>query len=287
MKDGGFGSGAMTWVIIAIVVTAAVVGGFIGMGYLSSSNKNSSGSAGNSGESGANNTTHVIHSWSIYLSDDGKNYALTKIIKAKPLDNGLAQWSGYVKIQVFGKNNTPLSGVNVTLDGCGIKESGRTNSSGIAVFKLQNVTLPSGSAQDEIKVRMEYHGEKKFDMLTVIRGSGEDREIGSWVIYVGNSNGGFNLTKVIKAHTTSTGEAVWSGKIKIVVKDQNDNPLADVKVVLNGCGVNESGYTNSSGTVIIMLQNVTLPSGVQQDQIEVKMIYEGLEKSDSLTVIRG
>ncbi len=116
--------------------------------------------------------------------------------------------------------------------------------------------------------------------------------INSWQIYISNgSSGSFNLTKVIKAHTDTTGEAKWSGQVKIVIEDQNGHPLPNVKVVLDGCGVTEAGQTDSNGTAVITLNDVTLPSGVQQDQIQVKMQYPGLigeqTKTDTITVIRG
>ncbi len=115
-------------------------------------------------------------------------------------------------------------------------------------------------------------------------------EIASWQIYIDNGYG-FNLTKVITAHTTSTGEAKWSGQVKIVIYDENGEPLPNVKVVLDGCGVTEAGQTDSNGTVIITLNDVTLPSGAQQDQIQVKMQYPTnvgeQTKTDTITVIRS
>ncbi len=110
--------------------------------------------------------------------------------------------------------------------------------------------------------------------------------ITSWVIEI---NG--NQTKVIKAQTQADGRALWSGDVTITVYDQNGHPLPNVKVVLDGCGITEAGQTDANGQVTIHLNNVTLPSGVQQDEIQVKMQYPGLigeqTKTDTLTVIRS
>ncbi len=110
--------------------------------------------------------------------------------------------------------------------------------------------------------------------------------INSWVIKVGN-----NQTKVIKAQTQTDGTAKWTGDVTISVYDQNGHPLPNVKVVLDGCGVVEAGQTDQRGNVTIHLTDVTLPSGVQEDEIQVNMQYPGLigqqTKTDTLTVIRG
>ncbi len=68
--------------------------------------------------------------------------------------------------------------------------------------------------------------------------------------------------------------------------DENGNPLPDVKVILDGCGIAEAGMTDERGTVAFHVQGVTLSSGVQEDEIQVKMQYGGETKTDVITVIR-
>ncbi len=110
--------------------------------------------------------------------------------------------------------------------------------------------------------------------------------INSWVIKINGQQ-----TKVIKAQTQQDGTAKWTGDVNITVYDQNGHPLPNVKVVLDGCGVVEAGQTDSQGNVSIHLTGVTLPSGVQEDEIQVKMQYPGLigqqTKTDTITVIRA
>ena len=115
--------------------------------------------------------------------------------------------------------------------------------------------------------------------------------INSWVIKIGTDPSHVNQTKVIKAQTQQDGTAKWNGYVVITVYDQNGHPLPNVKVVLDGCGVVEAGQTDQNGNVTIHLTGVTLPSGVQEDEIQVKMQYPGLigqqTKTDTLTVIRA
>ena len=137
---------------------------------------------------------------------------------------------------------------------------------------------------DKITLTMYYEGAK-----TVLSGvrvnsvpSTPSRVINSWYIYVDGK-----LTKNINATTQPDGSATWSGSVTIKVYDQNGDPLPNVKVVLDGCGITAAGETDSSGQVTLQLTDVTLPSGIQSDEIQVTLSYMGSTKTDTLTVIRA
>ncbi len=120
-------------------------------------------------------------------------------------------------------------------------------------------------------------------------GGGEEETgpyIASWRIYVGGEE-----TKIIHAPTQDDGSAVWSGEIKIVIFDQAAQPLAGVSIVLDGCGVSYAASTDSNGTAIVHVDNVTLQSGMQTGEIHITLTYileDGTTqiKNDSLTVVR-
>ncbi len=217
-----------------------------------------------------------ISNWVIMVNGER-----SKTIRAETKPDGRALWSGEIEIKVYDQNNNPIPNVKVILDGCGIVEAGLTNIDGEVIFQVQNVTLPSGVQEDEILVTLQYGNQKKTDTITVIRGGDNTESVNSWEIYINE-----NKTKVIKAETQSDGSAAWSGSVKIIVYDQNGNPIEGVQVTLSGCGVNKAAITNSSGVAVFYLSGVTLPSGVQQDDIQVTFEYNGQEKTDTITVIR-
>ncbi len=217
-----------------------------------------------------------IGSWDIYI-----NGSKTDVIKAETQPDGTATWSGNVTIIVYDQNNNTLSGVAVTLQGCEVNTTGTTDSNGEASFNLYNVTLPNGVQEDEIKITLKYKENAKMDNLTVIRVSSTAPNISSWVIYI---NG--NKTKVIKAVTQSDGNATWSGSVKVKVYDENNQTLQGVAVNLTGCRISENGTTNANGEVEFLIHGVTLPSGVQEDEISITMKYNNETKTDVITVIR-
>ena len=226
--------------------------------------------------------SNIIYNWQIYVNGEQ-----TKVIKAISQTDGSATWSGTVTVSVQDQNGHPLPNVKVLLDGCGITAAGMTDETGEVELSLVDVTLPSGVTSDTIKVTLLYNNganeDTKTDTITVIRTSGEsDLEISDWEIYIDG-----NLTKNIEATTQSDGSAQWSGEFKIVVYDQNYDPLQGVSVALNGCGISMSGTTDYDGTLTLHLYGVTLPSGVSSDTINVTLQYNGQENTDSLTVIRS
>ncbi len=113
----------------------------------------------------------------------------------------------------------------------------------------------------------------------------EEKRIGDWEIFIDG-----NKTKIIYAETQADGSAKWSGEFEIKVYDQNDTPLKDVKILLNGCGITQGGVTGGNGTVHLYLRNVMLPSGTSEGEIVVQISYEKTNPpqlmQDSISVLR-
>ncbi len=109
--------------------------------------------------------------------------------------------------------------------------------------------------------------------------------IDHWIVYVDGKK-----TSVINAHTTSSGTAVWSGRVRIEVFNQSNAPMEGVKIILNGCGITSGNVTNSSGVAEFFLKNVSLPSGISTGEIHITLIENTsggeYRKTDSIMVIR-
>lgn len=78
--------------------------------------------------------------------------------------------------------------------------------------------------------------------------------------------------------------------ITIKVYDENGNPLSNVQVRIEGCGIHDADFTNGSGMVKFDVSKVYLDKNVNIDYITVKFIYQGTlgeeSKTASIPVIR-
>ena len=154
-KETGLVTQTSVLVALIVIVLAFILVYFIYMPPLQQSESGNSGAL-------------QIGNWNVYVNNEK-----TKIIYAQTQENGMAVWSGEVKVIVYNWNGTPMKNVKVLLNGCGILKGGLTDENGTVVFHLHNVTLPSGSNEGKISLQISYEKSSPpqliQDSLTVLR----------------------------------------------------------------------------------------------------------------------
>ncbi|MFW5898649.1 MAG: hypothetical protein ACOCT7_02200 [Candidatus Saliniplasma sp.] len=75
--------------------------------------------------------------------------------------------SNNVEITVYDRNDDELSGATVTLQGCGVKEIGETDSDGKAEFSV-SPSLPENEDFGEITVTVKYTGDVKTEKTDTV-----------------------------------------------------------------------------------------------------------------------
>lgn len=74
--------------------------------------------------------------------------------------------------------------------------------------------------------------------------------------------------------------------VTVTAYDTKNNKLSGVVVVINGCGVSNTGTTDSTGTVKFTI-TPTLPSGTVSGQVDITATYTGsmtIEKTNVIIV---
>lgn len=146
------------------------------------------------------------------------------------------------------------------------------------------VTRDAGIERVEIE-QVKIDGELNEDVVCDdIRNEGEYKE--GYAYYKGSE-------RPDKEDGESTLDPVegYDENLVVTVFDEDDNKMADVKVKATGAGIDEVGTTNNSGQLEIPLDGVSLPPGVDNDEIKIEAESEGFVGPETATttiwVVRG
>lgn len=155
-----------------------------------------------------------------------------------------------LQILLIDNENNPLTGKEIIFDVNGVKYNKKTDNNGIAKLNI-NLSV------DDYDVLLTYIGDDTYNSSTA-----------HCKVYV-------NPYNIITEDLTLTYQD--GSKFTAILKDKNDNPLINAKVVFNINGVNYTKRTDTNGVAGL---NINLNPG----EYTIKTLVNNLVKSNNITV---